>query len=125
MDGTRGTVSDKQVQNHHVNILQMLDGFLSEYMAEEDSSTNSGSNWKPLRSDIRAVILSGDASIKGFEHLKAVLQFLFSSLQAGWLKDSIDPVTVMAFGAARMADHFTRGGNDRDVHQAAAGHDEL
>ena len=107
MEGGHAAVSDKQVQSHYIKILQMMDGFLSEYMVVADSPGNTGSKRKPLRSDIRAVILSGDASTKGFEHLKAVLHHVFGSLHPGWLKDVIEPAAVMAVGAAKLAQFLT------------------
>ena len=99
--------SDKKIQEHHIGILQMVEAFLSEYLVTEDSPTNRGSGRKPLRSDIRAVILSGDASARGFGHLKAVLQHLFHGLQPSWLKDSIEPAAVAAVGAAKLANQLS------------------
>ena len=93
----------------------------------EDSPANRGSSRKPLRSDIRAVILSGDASTKGFGHLKAVLYHLFHRLQPGWLKDSIDPAVVAAVGAAKLANRLSLNApRSRTSPDAVVGnHDEL
>lgn len=127
MDSQNPTVSDKQIQSHHISILQNLDGFLSEYMVAEDFPSNIGSNWRPLRTDIRAVVLTGDASTKGFSHLKAVLQHVFGGLSPGWLKDSIDPSAVAAIGAAKMALHLVpRSGNLQMADETARNnHNEL
>ena len=60
----------KQIQKHHLAILQTIDAFLSEYLLNTNSPRNTGFDRKALRSDTSAVVLSGDASNKGFEHLK-------------------------------------------------------
>ena len=104
-----------------------MDGFLSEYTLAEKSSRGTGSSWKPLRSDICAVVLSGDASAKGFEHLQAILQHLFHDLPSGWLKKSIDPSAVAAVGAANFAYHLSlvSGNKQVPIEDLAGHHDEL
>lgn len=87
MDRTRATVSDKQLQNHHLRILQTLGRFPLRVHGSQRFAHKPWSKRKPLRSDIRAVVSSGDASTKGFHHLKAVLEYVFDSLQADWLMD--------------------------------------
>ncbi|KAL6719735.1 hypothetical protein ACLMJK_001656 [Lecanora helva] len=127
MQAHEAIVSDQEVQRHIINILQMLDGFLSEYLVKEYTPANVGTDRKPLRSDIRAVILTGDASAKGFEHLRAVLRHLFSNLHPSWLKDSIDPSTVIATGAAKRAFEILRKSKDNQEFNGhpREGHDEL
>lgn len=61
---------------------------------------------KPLRSDIRAVVLYGDASAEDFRLLKDVLPSVFTFLPPGWLRDTIDPSIVLALGAAKRAKDF-------------------
>lgn len=72
-------------------------------MLLEDSPRNIGSYWKLLRSDFYAVIVAGDASPAGFDHLRSVLRQYFSGLPPSWLKDSIDPKAVSTIGAAVRA----------------------
>lgn len=55
-----------------------------------------------LETDIRAVVMSGDASAGGFEDLKRILGegFAAGDDSGEWLKDSIEPLYVAAVGAA-------------------------
>lgn len=126
--GQRPSVSGSQTRAHYISIKQWLETLLAQNTLLQDSASNTGEQWKPLRTDIRAVILTGDASTEGFEHLRAMLRDVFSALPAkGWLKDSIDPKNVAAVGAAKRAYHLTSRPEDFHVHvqHVEHSHDEL
>lgn len=59
--------------------------------------------YKPLRSEIRAVVLSGDASSQGFDKLRKLMREEFTDLCDGPILDNLDPAYVLAYGAARLA----------------------
>lgn len=85
-------------------------------MLLENSPSNTGYNWKPLRSDLYAVILAGDASVEDFDHLHSVLRQVFTRLPPGWLKDSINPAAVSAIGAAMRGRHMVENPEAFRVH---------
>lgn len=59
--------------------------------------------YKPLRSEIRAVVLSGDASSQGFDKLRKLMREEFTDLCDGPILDNLVPAYVLAYGAARLA----------------------
>lgn len=59
--------------------------------------------YKPLRSEIRAVVLSGDSSSQGFHKLRKLMREEFTDLCNGPILDDFDPANVLAYGAARLA----------------------
>lgn len=65
--------------------------------------TQQPQEYKPLTSEIRAVVLSGDASIQGFDNLRKLLSEEFADLCDGPVIDDLDPAYVLAYGAARLA----------------------
>jgi hypothetical protein len=110
-------VPEAQIQAHYKSIQEKLESFLSQEMLLKHSASNTGQDWKPLRSDIRAVILAGDASLEGFDQLRPTLREAFTTLPAtGWLKDAINPKDMAAVGAAKRAKHFLHKPEDFHVH---------
>jgi len=121
-------VPEARIQSHYAAIQQKLEAFLSQETLLKESASNTGANWKPLRSDIRAVILAGDASLEGFDHLRSLLRETFADIPAnGWLKDTIDPKDMAAIGAAKRIQHMANKPEDFHVHVQHVGHshDEL
>lgn len=73
-------------------------------------------DYKPLKSEIRAVVLSGDASTQGFDNLRKLLSEEFADLCDGPTIDGLDPAYVLAYGAARLAKECTEAkGNEGTV----------
>lgn len=73
-------------------------------------------DYKPLKSEIRAVVLSGDASSQGFDNLRKLLREEFGDLSDGPVMDGLDPAYVLAYGAARLAKECTEAkGNEGTV----------
>ncbi len=57
---------------------------------------------RPLRSAIRAVVLSGgDAFPQGFDNMRKLLHDEFTDLCDGPTIDGLDPAYVLAYGGAR------------------------
>lgn len=113
---------------HGSTICKKLEEFLQQELLLTDIASNTGAAWKPLRSDIRAVILAGDASTDGFNNLRPVLRDVFASLPAtDWLKYEVPPSEMAAIGAAKRAMHLISKPEDFDVHvqHLAHDHDEL
>ncbi len=115
---------EAQTKTHYKSIQPKLESFLSQELLLKNSASNTGSNWKPLRSDIRAIILSGDAPLEGFDHLRSLLRETFLTLPTtGWLKDAIDPIAMAAVGAAKRAKHLLHRPEDFHVHLQLVEHD--
>lgn len=93
---------DTTHQSHYEEIEFKLLQFLAEHTILERTPADPPRNWKLLRSEIRVVVLAGDASLDSFTHLRNTVENVFNNeLAPGWLRDSIDPSTVMAIGAAK------------------------
>lgn len=125
------TDAEAQTQSHYTTIRRTLSTFLEIHTLASTSSasSNTGAEWKPLTTDIRAVILSGDAPLEAFDHLRATLREILSNKLAapGWLKDDIEPKMVAAVGAAKREQHMLHRPEDFTVHvqHVAHSHDEL
>ncbi|KAI9814638.1 MAG: hypothetical protein M1827_003194 [Pycnora praestabilis] len=119
------TLNDAQ-QSRYTLIWTTLDSFMKSHFAPDEDEDIPPSDpttpiQRPRRSDIRAVVLSGDASSQGFENLRPFLQAMFSDLVGShdeWLRESIEPSWVAAVGAAKHAKRRTQ-------HGLPGRHDEL
>ncbi|KAI9819109.1 MAG: hypothetical protein M1827_007265 [Pycnora praestabilis] len=105
-DGKFQKPSKTQVQQDYNSLRENLQQLLGTILLQEDSQDNRGFGWKPIRSDIKAVVLSGDASLRGFDSIRNILREVLSDLDGGeklWLNDNINPSWVLAIGAAKRA----------------------
>lgn len=82
---------------------QKINSFITENFAEEDTLQNNEHRYVPLRAQVRAVVLTGEASPQGFDCIRTVLRKVSKSLGDGKLRDTIEPSYVAAVGAARRA----------------------
>ena len=57
--------------------------------------------------DVRAIVLSGEASQTAFEELRSAIREVLPQLQEK-VRDTIDPLFVPAIGAARRAREFVQ-----------------
>lgn len=125
------TDTEARTQSHYSTVSRILTKFLetNTLSALTHPSSNTGAEWKPLTTDIRAVILSGDAPLEAFDHLRATLREVLSDKISapGWLKDDIEPKMVAAVGAAKREQHMLHRPEDFTVHVQHVGHshDEL
>ncbi|CAD0110657.1 unnamed protein product, partial [Aureobasidium uvarum] len=86
-----------------INALQKHIGdYLDQNTVLEDFPDCRGDNYKPLRSDIKAIILSGDPPPGSLEAVRLAIHRL-SPETASLYPDSVDPASAMAAGAARRA----------------------
>ncbi|MCJ1483544.1 hypothetical protein MMC06_003712 [Schaereria dolodes] len=71
--------------------------------------------WTPLRAQIRAVILSGDASPEGFAALRALLRDHFADVGDGSFEDHVDENLLLACGTAYAASLLVEQDRKKDV----------
>ncbi|KAI9853131.1 MAG: hypothetical protein M1830_006744, partial [Pleopsidium flavum] len=89
--------------DHYNRIQEALTKFIAECTVEDSTQIPPKPPWKFLYSDIRAVILSGEASDRGLDYIRTILSRTFSRSGKEVLQDSIDPLYVGALGAAKCA----------------------
>jgi len=90
-------------RDHYNRIQRVLTKFIAECTVEDSTQIPKNPPWKFLYSDIRAVILSGEASSRGLKCIRPILSKTFSRSGKDALQDSIDPLYVGALGAAKCA----------------------
>ena len=83
-------------------VRQKLNGFISDNFPEKTLQNNDHVH-VPQRIDIRAIVLTGEASPQGLDCIRPVLREISRSLGAAKLWDMIEPSYVAAVGAARRA----------------------
>ena len=95
---------------------QSLTDFLDRETLPVDTpaSANTGTEWKPLRSDVRAVVLTRDSESSVFDQLKGALREVFEGREEGWMKDWVEPRDVGAVGAAKRARYLLDRGEEGD-----------
>ncbi|KAH0369312.1 hypothetical protein KCU65_g3441, partial [Aureobasidium melanogenum] len=85
------------------NALQKhFNDFLDQYTVLKDFPDRRGSEFKPLRSDIKAIITSGDPPSGFMEAVRLAIRRISPDL-ANLIRHFVDPSSVMAVGAARRA----------------------
>ncbi|KAG9956883.1 hypothetical protein KCU61_g9527, partial [Aureobasidium melanogenum] len=76
--------------------------FLDQNTILKDFPDRRGPNSKPLRSDIKAVVTTGDPPPGSMEAIRLAIHRISPGL-ANFIRDSVDPSSAMAVGAARRA----------------------
>lgn len=84
---------------HYERISEAVERFLSLTTAKEPSSSTGGLPYH----DVKAVVLSGEASSEAMRRMHDVLLPIFADLGKGVLFDSLDPLYLGSMGAARAA----------------------
>lgn len=112
------------------SLAERLTSFLANETLVKPDPAYTNSAWKPLRTDIAAVVFTGDASPAAFATLKTAAKHVFDPLlKPGWMRDSIDPADVVAIGAAKRAVFVMKEGDALLPHlhylPAEPGHEEL
>ncbi len=102
---------DRSLSN---KLSQKISNFLSEGTDTIVSrQKKERKDYKILKSEIRAVVLSGDASTQGFDNVRKLLREDFEDLCDGPIIDHLDPAYVLAYGAARLAKECTEADENR------------
>lgn len=73
----------RQGRAHYDPIKQRLETLLAENTPLKDLASNTGEQWKPLRTDIRAVILIGNAFTERFDYLPSCYEKYLARFQLG------------------------------------------
>ncbi|KAH0255906.1 hypothetical protein KCU91_g17230, partial [Aureobasidium melanogenum] len=76
--------------------------FLDRNTVLEDFPGRRGTNFKPLRSDVKAIITSGNPPPGSMEAVRLAFRHISPDL-VNLIRDSVDPSLAMAIGAARRA----------------------
>ncbi|KAI4723797.1 hypothetical protein E4T49_08477 [Aureobasidium sp. EXF-10728] len=121
--------SVKTKDERTINALQKhFTDFLDQNTVVKDSPDRLGHNYKPLRSNIMAIIMSGNPPPGCFEAVKLAF-FHISADLADLVGDSVDPSSAMAEGAARRAREMWDHPEEFKVHLCPSvdghSHDEL
>lgn len=86
-----------------INALQKhFSNFLDQKTVLIDFPTCRGLEFKPLRSDIKAIIFSGDPPPGSMEAIRLAIHRISPDL-ANLIRGFLDPSSAMAVGAARRA----------------------
>ncbi|KAH0093301.1 hypothetical protein KCU96_g6714, partial [Aureobasidium melanogenum] len=76
--------------------------FLDQSTVLKDFPDRRGHNFRPLRSDIKAIVTTGDPPPGSIEAIRLAIHRISQDL-ANLIRDSVDPSSAMAVGAARRA----------------------
>ncbi|KAG9673507.1 hypothetical protein KCU99_g4954, partial [Aureobasidium melanogenum] len=76
--------------------------FLDQNTVLKDFLGRRGPKFKPLRSDIKAIVTTGDPPPGSMEAIRLAIHHISPGL-ANLIRDSVDPSSAMAVGAARRA----------------------
>ncbi|KAH0171426.1 hypothetical protein KCU67_g2182, partial [Aureobasidium melanogenum] len=86
-----------------INAIQKhFSDFLDQNTVLKDFPDRRGPKFKPLRSDIKAIVATGDPPPSSMEAIRLAVHRISPDL-ANLARDSVDPSSAMAVGAARRA----------------------
>ncbi|KAH0165122.1 hypothetical protein KCU67_g4856, partial [Aureobasidium melanogenum] len=86
-----------------INAIQMhFSDFLDQNTVLKDFPDRRGPKFRPLRSDIKVIVTTGDPPRGSMEAIRLAIHRISPDL-ANLIRDSVDPSSAMAVGAARRA----------------------